>query len=48
MKLAAIPDQIDSRSVLLPRLQRGHAWNRDQVYGLMRFGCIADTQSAAC
>ena len=35
-KLAAILDQIDSRSVLLPEFQRGYVWNRDQVRGLMR------------
>lgn len=35
-KLAAILDQIDSGSVLLPEFQRGYVWNRDQVRGLMR------------
>ena len=35
-KLAAILDQIDSGSVLLPEFQRGHGRNRDQVRGLMR------------
>jgi hypothetical protein len=34
-KLAAILDQIDSGSVLLPEFQRGYVWNRDQVRGLM-------------
>ena len=32
-KLAAIPDQIGSGSVLLPEFQRGYVWNRDQVRG---------------
>lgn len=36
-KLAAILDQIDSGSVMLPEFQRGYVWNRDQVRGLM--GC---------
>ena len=35
-RLAAILDQIDSGSVLLPEFQRGYVWNRDQVRGLMR------------
>jgi hypothetical protein len=35
-KLAAILDQIDSGSVLLPEFQRGYVWRRDQVRGLMR------------
>jgi hypothetical protein len=35
-KLAAILDQIDSGSVLLPEFQRGYVRNRDQVSGLMR------------
>ena len=35
-KLAAILDQIDSGSVLLPEFQRGYVWNREQVRGLMR------------
>lgn len=35
-KLAAILDQIDSGSALLPEFQRGYVWNRDQVRGLMR------------
>jgi hypothetical protein len=35
-KLAAILDQIESGSVLLPEFQRGYVWNRDQVRGLMR------------
>jgi hypothetical protein len=35
-KLAAILDQIDSGSVLLPEFQRGYVWSRDQVRGLMR------------
>lgn len=35
-KLAAILDQIDSGSALLPKFQRGYVWNRDQVRGLMR------------
>jgi len=35
-KLAAILDQIDSGSVLMPEFQRGYVWNRDQVRGLMR------------
>ena len=35
-KLAAILDQIDSGSVLLPEFQRGYVWHRDQVRGLMR------------
>jgi uncharacterized protein with ParB-like and HNH nuclease domain len=35
-KLAAIPDQIGSGSVLLPEFQRGYVWNRNQVRGLMR------------
>ncbi len=35
-KLAAILDQVDSGSVLLPEFQRGYVWNRDQVRGLMR------------
>jgi hypothetical protein len=35
-KLAAILDQIDAGSVLLPEFQRGYVWNRDQVRGLMR------------
>ena len=35
-KLAAILDQIDSGSILLPEFQRGYVWNRDQVRGLMR------------
>src|ERR1700747_2534578 len=35
-KLAAILDQIDSGSMLLPEFQRGYVWNRDQVRGLMR------------
>lgn len=35
-KLAAILDQIDSGSVMLPEFQRGYVWNRDQVRGLMR------------
>jgi hypothetical protein len=35
-KLAAILDQIDSGSVLLPEFQREYVWNRDQVRGLMR------------
>lgn len=35
-KLAALLDQIDSGSVLLPEFQRGYVWNRDQVRGLMR------------
>src|ERR1700759_1235630 len=35
-KLAAILDQIDSGSVLLPEFQRGYVWNRDQGRGLMR------------
>jgi len=36
IKLAAILDQIDSGSVLLPEFQRGYVWNRNQVRGLMR------------
>ena len=35
-KLAAILDQIDSGSVLLPEFQRGYVWSREQVRGLMR------------
>jgi hypothetical protein len=35
-KLAAILDQIDSGSVLLPEFQRGYVWNREQVRRLMR------------
>jgi hypothetical protein len=35
-KLAAILDQIDSGSVLLPEFQRGYVWNREQVRALMR------------
>lgn len=35
-RLAAILDQIDSGSVLLPQFQRGYVWNRDQVRALMR------------
>lgn len=35
-KLAAILDQIDSGSVLLPEFQRGYVWNREQVRGFMR------------
>lgn len=35
-KLAAILDQIDSGSVLLPQFQRSYVWNRDQVRGFMR------------
>ncbi len=35
-RLAAIFDQIDSGSMLLPEFQRGYVWNRDQVRGLMR------------
>ncbi|MDX6415969.1 MAG: hypothetical protein QOG28_589 [Trebonia sp.] len=35
-RLAAILDQIDSGSVLLPEFQRGYVWNRDQVRALMR------------
>ncbi|MGH3212776.1 MAG: GmrSD restriction endonuclease domain-containing protein [Trebonia sp.] len=35
-KLAAILDQIDSGSVLLPEFQRGYVWSRDQVRGFMR------------
>ena len=35
-KLAAILDQIDSGSMLLPEFQRGYVWNRDQVRALMR------------
>ena len=36
-KLAAILDQIDSGSVLLPEFQRSYVWNPDQVRGLMRW-----------
>jgi hypothetical protein len=35
-KLAAILDQIDSGSVLLPGFQRGYVWTRDEVRGLVR------------
>jgi Protein of unknown function DUF262 len=35
-RLAAILDQIDSGSMLLPEFQRGYVWDRDQVRGLMR------------
>jgi Protein of unknown function DUF262 len=35
-KLAAILDQIDSGSVLLPEFQRGYVWDREQVRGFMR------------
>jgi hypothetical protein len=35
-KLAAILDQVDAGSMLLPEFQRGYVWNRDQVRGLMR------------
>jgi hypothetical protein len=35
-KLAAILDQIDSGSVLLPEFPRGYVWNRDQVRGPVR------------
>ena len=35
-KLAALLDQVDAGSVLLPEFQRGYVWNRDQVRGLMR------------
>lgn len=35
-RLAAILDQIDSGSVLLPEFQRGYVWTRDQVRALMR------------
>ncbi|MCX5649801.1 MAG: DUF262 domain-containing protein [Planctomycetota bacterium] len=34
MKISAILDQIDARTVALPEFQRGYVWNRDQVRGL--------------
>ena len=34
-RLGTILDQIDAGSMLLPEFQRGYAWNRDQVRGLM-------------
>lgn len=35
MQISTILDQIDLRSIALPKFQRGFVWNRDQVRGLM-------------
>ena len=35
-KLSTLLDQIDNNTILLPELQRGYVWNRNQVRGLMR------------
>ena len=35
MKISAVLDQIDTRSLSLPEFQRGYVWNREQVRAFM-------------